>query len=206
MQPQRIETFRRGINTGQAECIETRFETDDSAIRGRPQHRSAGLGAEGDRHHVIRDRRRRSAGRSAGRPGGIERVCGLSRGQTSEFTGYRIAENNRAGGPHLRHTGRICRRTVPVVDRRPHAGWHIMRVDDVLYAKRHTRQRAFFRLCIDRPRLRKRQFRIEEFPGADDIVAAGNPLKAGDGYRLGGECAGVYPGGYFGSGKRIEIV
>ena len=59
-QPHRVERPREALHPDRRQHAIGRLVAGDAAIGRRPDHRAAGLAADGDRHHAGGDRRRRA--------------------------------------------------------------------------------------------------------------------------------------------------
>ena len=141
-----------------------RLVAEDAAERRRPQHRAAGLRAERRRHHVVGDRGRRAARRTAGRVRGIVRVGGFRRRAAGKFASRRLAEDERAGAAQQRHAGGVRLRAIAAIDRRTHLGRPIVRVDGVFQSDGNAVQRPARRCAIERARLSQREIRHRNSP------------------------------------------
>ena len=187
--PKRVEAFGRRKHAAAVERAERRLEAEHAAIGGRPQHRAAGLRAEGDRHHAVGDRRARAARRAARRARGIVRVGRDARRHAGEFAGHGLAEDDGARRAHEADAGGVGRRPVAAIDRRAHLGRLVEGVDDVLHADRHAMQRPALARAVERARLRERQLGIDARPGVHDAFAAVDARKAVAHHRLAGDLA-----------------
>src|SRR3990172_6619573 len=98
----------------------------------------------------------------------IARLVGMTR---RKLGGNGLAEDPAAGFAHLRHARRITRRPVTAVDWRTVLGRHVAGVDYVFHADRNAVQPALRRLAVALPRLLQREFRVDEGPGANRVLA-----------------------------------
>ena len=176
-------------DAGFVERVVGRLVAENSAKRRRPQHRTAGLGAERRRHHVIGDRRRRSARRAAGRMRGIMRIGGFRRRTAGEFASRGLAEDHGAGAAQERDAGGVRARPVAAVNRRTHLGRHIERIDCVLKSDRNAVQRPTALPAIERARLRKREIGVEIHESLHHSVAFGDSRHAIAHHRFAGRLA-----------------
>ncbi len=118
-----------------------RLEAVDAAIGRGPDHRAVGLGAERQRQHVGRDRRRRARRRAARRVLGVVRVAGLVGPVDGELGGHGLAEDHGARGAQPADHRGVRARPPPGVQHGAVLGRHVVSVDDVLDADRQAVQR-----------------------------------------------------------------
>ena len=200
-----VEGRRESLDAGCGIHAECRLDADDAAERRGPDDRRSGLRAERCRHHVIRDRGRRAAGRSAGRVPRVVRIGGFARREIGELGRDGLAEGYAAGAPDHRHAGGIGTRPVALVDGRAVGGRHVGGVDDVLDADGHAVQRAARRFAVARPRLGHRPVAIEIGPGADLALARGDAVEARPHQVLRGDLARGDGGGRVAGAQFIQF-
>ena len=202
-QAQRVERMALHLDADAREVAEGRLVADHAAIGGRPDHRAAGLGAEGERHMAVGHRGGRARRRAARRVAGIVRIGGRAGMAVGEFRRHRLAHDHGVGGPAERHAGGVAERHLALEDRRVVAGRHVVGVDDVLDADRHAAQHAFPD-GVGGLGLGDRQVGIEEGPGLHDGLALGDAIEAVAHQLLGGERACLDAGDGFGGAERLH--
>ena len=141
-QAQRVDRMALHLDADPREVAEGRLVADHAAIGGRPDHRAAGLRAEGERHMAVGHGGGRARRRAARRVAAIVRIGGRAGMAVGEFRGHRLAQDHGVGGPAQRHAGGVAERHLALEDRRVVAGRHVVGVDDVLHADRHAAQHA----------------------------------------------------------------
>ena len=109
-QAQRVERMALHLDADPREVAEGRLVADHAAIGGGPDHRAAGLGAEGERHVAVGDGRRRAGRRAARRVAGIVRIGGRAGMAVGEFRRHRLAEDDGVGGAAERDAGGVAER------------------------------------------------------------------------------------------------
>ena len=118
------------------------LEADHAAVGGRPDHRAAGLGAQGERAEARGHCGRRAAGRPARGVSRVVRVAGRPGREQGELGGHRFGQHHRAGGAQQGHRrrlrpGQFRRRQV-----RARTGGQPVHVHDVLDPHRHPPERS----------------------------------------------------------------
>ena len=200
---ERIDRVALHLDADAREVAEGRLVAHHAAIGGRPDHRAAGLRAEGQWHVAVGHRRCGPGRRTAGRMSGIVRV-GRGAGMTiGELRGHRLAHDDGIGGPAERHAGGIAERHLACEDRRVVAGRHVVGVDDVLHADRDAAQQATARR-VGGLGLGDGLVGIEMGPGLHDAVALGDAIEIAAHQFLGGQRAGLDRGRGFEGGDLLH--
>ncbi len=193
----------RGVATSRSTATggSARLVADHAAIGGGPDHRSAGLRAEGERHMVVGHGGGRSARRATRRVHGIVRVHRRAGMPVGEFRGHGLAHDHAVGRARQRHAGCVGERHLAREDGRIVTRRHVVGVDDVLHADRHAADQPR-RCLVRRARLGERQLRIEMGPGMEDRLACPDAIEAGAHQRLRRQHAGSNRRGRLGGGQQ----
>ena len=193
--PERVEVRAQPHHARQVDEAAGRLQPERAAERGGAHDGPRGLRAERGRDHPVGDGGRRPARRAARRAPRRGRVRGLRRLVERELGRDGLAEHDRARGAQPGDARRVVLRPPSGVDRAAALGGQARRVDDVLHADGHAVQWAARRLRVALARLGERGRRVEVRPGADRLVARGDPLEAcGDERRRGQLTGGDAPG------------
>ena len=123
------------------------LESHGSAERRRDANRAAGIAAHGHENHFRRDRRARSAARSAGDALGIPGIANgaevriIRRDAISQLMHAGFADEHRAGRCELFDHGGIAIGNMVEEDDRAAGGAHAARFENVLHGNRNAVQR-----------------------------------------------------------------
>ena len=204
----RVERIGHRLHPGAVDAAEARLDADHAAESRWPDHRAAGLRAQGNRHHAVGHRRGRAARGAARRMRKVVRIARRRRMVEREFRGRGLAEDDAACAAQQSHGRGVGARTMARVDRGVVFGRHVRGVEHVLDAHGHAVQRTARRRFVERAGLCERCVAGDVHPGFELTVARGDALETGRHQGLGVHARALHGlfllSGILASGTRVR--